>query len=93
MWYEIKWQCFNVDEDGCFGDIIKTVHTKRYEDWESALVYYITRINMDEIARVWWVCHSVESDLEGHVMGGYTNQWGEHITLKTDSHSSLTGVS
>ena len=92
MWYEIKWQCVEVDYDGCLGDLDNTIHSKRCEDWESALGCYISHINMDEIARVWWVCHSVENDLKGHVMSGYTAQWGEHVTLKTDNHSSLTGV-
>ena len=92
MWYEIKWQYVEVDCDGVFGELNKTIHSKRCEDWESALGCYISRINIEEIARVWWVCHSVESDLKGHVMSGYTAQWGEHVTLRTDSHSSLTGI-
>ena len=92
MWYEIKWQYVEVDYDGCLGELIKTIHVKRCEDWESALGCYIAHINIEEIARVWWVCHSTEGNIEGHVMGGYTAQWGEHVTLKTDNHSSLTGI-
>ena len=78
MWYEIKWQYVKVDYDGCLGDLDKTIHSKRCEDWESALGCYISHINIDEIARVW---------------SGYTAQWGEHVTLRNDNHSSLTGIS
>lgn len=91
MWYEIKWQCVEVDYDGCLGGLDKTIHTKRCEDWESALGWWVSHVTMNEVARLWWVCHSTESDEKGHVMCGYTAQWGEQVTLTLDPHEKSTG--
>ena len=55
MYWEIKWQCVEVDYDGCLGGLLNDVYTMRCDSWEHALGVFIAHLNMDEVARVWWV--------------------------------------
>lgn len=81
MYWEIKWQCVEVDYDGCLGGLLNDVYTTRCDSWEHAMGEFIAKLNADEIARVWWVVHQDEHDIKGNVMCGYTCQWGERVTL------------